>query len=41
MVLGNLERFVEASKPSGNNFTSIDDVLNKKENKRPERGWRK
>ena len=41
MVLGNLERFVEASKTSGNNFTSIDDVLNKKENKRPERGWRK
>ena len=41
MVLGNLERFVEASKPSGNNFTSIDDVLNKKENKRPARGWRK
>ncbi|KGO78806.1 XRE family transcriptional regulator [Flavobacterium beibuense F44-8] len=41
MVLGNLERFIEATKPSGNNFSSIDDVLNNKENKKPERGWRK
>ncbi len=41
MVLGNLEKFIEATKPSGNHFSSIDDVLNNKENKKPERGWRK
>lgn len=41
MALGNLERFIEATKPSGHNFSSIDDVLNNKENKKPERGWRK
>jgi transcriptional regulator with XRE-family HTH domain len=40
MVLGCLEKLIEATKPLENNFSSIDDVLNNKENKKPERGWR-
>jgi len=41
MVLGCLEKLVEAVKPLDENFASIDDVLNKKEDKKRQRGWRK
>ncbi len=41
MTLGCLEKLVEATSPSENNFSSIDEVLNDKENKKPKRGWRK
>ena len=39
MVLGNLEKFIKATEPLENKFSSIDDVLKNKENKKPERGW--
>ena len=41
MTLGCLEKLVQATELSSNNFSSIDDVLNKKDNKKPQRGWRK
>lgn len=42
MVLGCVEKLVQATKPLENNFSSIDDVLNNnKEDKKPKRGWRK
>lgn len=40
MVLGNLEKFIKATEPLENKFSSIDDVLKNKENKKPEKGWR-
>src|SRR5690606_13250905 len=41
MALGCMEKLIEATKPLGNNFSTIDDVLNKKEDKKPKRGWLK
>tara|TARA_R110000868_G_scaffold389399_5_gene658610 strand:+ start:654 stop:962 length:309 start_codon:yes stop_codon:yes gene_type:complete len=41
MVLGCMEKLIQATKPLQNNFSSIDDVLNNKEDKKPKRGWRK
>src|SRR5690606_25308769 len=41
LILGGLEKLIEATPPSENNFSSIDDVLKKKEDKKPKRGWRK
>ena len=41
MALGCLEKLVEATQPMENEFSSIDEVLNKKEEKKPQRGWRK
>ena len=41
MVLGCLEKLIQATKSLENNFSSIDDVLNNKEDKKPKRGWRK
>lgn len=41
MVLGSLENLIEATKPSDENFSSIDDVLKDKKDKTPQRGWRK
>lgn len=41
MVLGNLENLIEATKPSDEKFFSIDDVLEDKKGKTPQRGWRK
>jgi len=39
MVLGQLEKLVEAVKPEQNQFASIDEVLT--EHKTPKKGWRK
>lgn len=41
MTLGCLEKLVKATEPSENNFSSIDEVLSAKDNKKPKRGWRK
>ncbi len=41
MALGCMENLIEATKPLGNNFSTIDDVLREKEDKKPKRGWRK
>lgn len=41
MVLGCLENLVNATKPSDENFSSLDEVLKKKTPKKRERGWRK
>lgn len=41
MALGCIERLIQATQPLENNFSSIDDVLHKKEDKKPKRGWRK
>ncbi len=41
MVLGCLEKLVGATQPDENAFSSIDEVLKKKEEKKPKRGWRK
>lgn len=41
MALGCLENLVEAVKPLHENFSSIDDVLKNKEDKKRQRGWRK
>lgn len=41
MALGCLESLVEAIKPLNENFSSIDDVLKKKGDKKRQRGWRK
>ncbi len=41
MVLGCVEKLIQATKPLENNFSSIDDVLNNKKDKKPKRGWRK
>lgn len=41
MALGCLDSLVEAVKPLNENFTSIDDVLKKKDDKKRQRGWRK
>lgn len=41
MALGCLDSLVEAVKPLNENFTSIDDVLKNKEDKKRQRGWRK
>lgn len=41
MALGCLDSFVEAVKPWNENFTSIDDVLKNKDDKKRQRGWRK
>ena len=41
MSLGCLDKVVEATKPTDKKFTSIDDVLEKENKKKPERGWRK
>lgn len=40
-ALGCLDKLIEATKPEENAFSSIDDVLNQKEDKTPKRGWRK
>ncbi len=40
LVLGDLERVVEATKPQDNQYASIDDVL-AQEKKVPKRGWKK
>ena len=39
MVVGHLEKLVEAVKPQQNQFSSIDEVLT--ERKTPKKGWRK
>ncbi len=41
MVLGCLEEFVHATKPSATEFSSIDDVLKDNKTKPPKKGWRK
>ncbi|MDC6365664.1 MULTISPECIES: helix-turn-helix domain-containing protein [Flavobacteriaceae] len=41
MVLGCLEKLIEATQPIENEFSSIDEVLDKKQEKKPKRGWRK
>jgi len=41
LTLGCLEKLIQATQPSENSFSSIDDVLKKKEDKKPKRGWRK
>jgi transcriptional regulator with XRE-family HTH domain len=41
MVLGRIEDIVNVTKPSEGNFSSIDDVLDNKQTKTPQRGWRK
>ncbi len=41
MALGCLENLVEAIKPLNESFSSIDDVLKNKEDKKRQRGWRK
>lgn len=38
MVLGCLEQLIEAIKPADNNFSSIDDVLRDKQDKKRQRG---
>lgn len=40
LVLGDLERVVDATKPQDNQYASIDDVL-AQEKKVPKRGWKK
>ena len=40
MVLGCLENLVEATKPSDENYSSIDDVLSDKQEKKRQRGWK-
>jgi len=40
MALGNLEKFLNATKPEQKSFNSIDDVLADKEQKIRKRGWR-
>lgn len=41
MTLGCIEELIKATQPLENNFTSIDDVLKNKVDKKPKRGWRK
>ncbi len=41
MALGCIEKLIQATKPLENTFSSIDDVLNNKDDKKPKRGWRK
>lgn len=41
MTLGCIEKLLKATTPDTENFSSIDDVLNTKEDKTPKRGWRK
>ena len=41
VVLGCADKVTQATKPLENNFSSIDDVLSAKEDKKPKRGWRK
>ena len=41
MVLGCLEKIVEALEAPASEFASIDDVINQSETKKPQRGWRK
>ena len=40
MVLGGLERVLEAVKPEQAEFSSIDEVLEETRKKMPQRGWR-
>ena len=40
MVLGGLERLVEAVKPEQTEFPSIDEMLKEAKKKMPQRGWR-
>ena len=40
MILGELEKFVDAAKPSQDKFSSLDEVL-KETKKIPKKGWRK
>ena len=40
IALGNLDRFLEATKPEQKSFNSIDDVLADKEQIKRKRGWR-
>ncbi len=40
MVLGGVERVVEAVKPEQAEFSSIDEVLKEARKKLPQRGWR-
>lgn len=41
MILGCLEKIIHATQPNNNEFSSIDDVLKNKNDKKPKRGWRK
>lgn len=41
MALGCLVKRIQATKPLGNNFSSIGDVLSNREDKKPKRGWHK
>ena len=41
MALGCLEDIVKSLEPSTKEFSSIDEVINTKETKKPQRGWRK
>jgi transcriptional regulator with XRE-family HTH domain len=41
MVLGNLDRLIEATKPAEENFSSIEDVLKGNNSENRKRGWRK
>ncbi|MGB1284343.1 MAG: helix-turn-helix domain-containing protein [Polaribacter sp.] len=41
MALGCVEELMKATQPLEDNFSSIDDVLKNKVDKKPKRGWRK
>ena len=41
VVLGCVDKVIQATKSLENNFSSIDDVLSVKKDKKPKRGWRK
>jgi transcriptional regulator with XRE-family HTH domain len=41
LSLGCLEKLIDATHPENKAFSSIDDVLNNKTTKKPQRGWRK
>ena len=40
MTLGCLEKVIQATESNENEFSSIDDVLKEKNDKKPKRGWR-
>ncbi len=40
MTLGCLDKIVQATESNADEFSSIDDVLKKTNNKKPKRGWR-
>lgn len=40
LVLGCIEKLIEATEVTEKEFSSIDDVLDKEKKKKPKRGWR-